>query len=121
MGFTRKPYHLTWPEDHDLHGLEVTTKGLSIERLFKMTRLAQGLGANNTPDTQAETATKLFTEFAKCLISWNLEEEDGTPIPPTAESVCDQDMGFMIGLVFAWMDAVAGVDNPLPQNSNSGE
>lgn len=119
MGYKRKLYHLTWPEDHALHGLEVTTKGLTVERLFKMTTLASGLGGGGAAE-QADAATKLFAEFARCLISWNLEEDDSTPVPATAEGVADQDMGFMIGLIMAWMDAVAGVDIPLPAASPPG-
>lgn len=120
MGYKRKLYHLTWPEDHQLHGLEVTTKGLTVERLFTMTGLAQGLGGGGEPGEQAATATKLFAEFAKCLVSWNLEEDGGEAVPATAEGVADQDMGFMIGLIVAWMDAIAGVDTPLPAASPSG-
>src|SRR5215472_683650 len=123
MGYKRKLYTLTWPEDHDLHGLEVVTKGLTVERLFKMTSLATGLDAGGGPQKQADAATQLFGEFARCLVSWNLEEDDGAPVPATAGGVADQDMGFMISLILSWMDAVAGMggDTPLPQSLPGGD
>ena len=121
MGYTRKLYRLTWPADHKLHGLEVTTKGLSIARYRKMTSLA-GQMKPGDPDSQATAAEQLCAEFAKCLTAWNLEDE-GAPVPATAEGIADQDMDFMLGLVMAWMDTVAGVgaDTPLPEPSSGGD
>lgn len=121
MAYTRKLYHLTWPEDHDLHGLEITAKGLSIARYRKMTALSSQMKPGD-PESQAIAAALLCDEFAKCLTAWNLEDE-GAPVPATAEGIADQDMDFMLGLVMAWMDAVVGVgaDTPLPEPSSGGD
>lgn len=120
QGYKRKTYKLKWPEGHELHGLEVVTKGLSVEATFEMATLAAGLSGDSATEVKVETANMLFAGFADRLVSWNLEEDDGTPVPATLAGVQDQDMGFMIALISTWMDAVSSVDTPLPQGSKPG-
>jgi hypothetical protein len=121
QGYKRKTYKLKWPEGHDLHGLEVATKGLSVEATFELASLAAGLGADVSTEEKVRTANQLFAGFAERLVSWNLTEDDDTPVPATLAGVQDQDMGFMIGLITTWMDAVSSVDTPLPQGSANGQ
>jgi hypothetical protein len=121
QGFKRKTYKLKWPEGHELHGLEVVTKGLSVEKTFELASLAAGLAAENTTEEKVATANRLFAGFASRLVSWNLEDDDDTPVPATLEGVQDQDMQFMIGLVTTWIDAVSSVDTPLPGGSANGQ
>lgn len=120
MGFKRKLYSVTWPEGHALHGLEVTTKGLSIEGLVEMTRAGEEITRAPDVDAKVAAAGKLLAGFSGRLVAWNLEEDDGTPVPATAEGVADQDMQLMVDLITAWMDAVASVDTPLPSASPNG-
>jgi hypothetical protein len=63
---------------------------------------------------------QLLNGFAKALVSWNLEEEDGTPVPPTLEKVREQEFIFILPVVTAWMDAIAGVSADLGKDSGSG-
>jgi|SRR5712664_3947717 len=119
MGYQRKLYVLKWPDGHELAGLEVTTKGLPVKKLFKLTALGEQLSGDTNAATKVAAANELFAAFAERLVSWNLED-DGTPVPATLEGVTDQDMDFMIGLVMTWMDEVASVDIPLPQPSPNG-
>lgn len=64
-------------------------------------------------------------EFAAALISWNLEREDGTPLPCTKEALfgeVDNDLG--LALATEWIERLGGkVDDagPLPQSSPAGE
>jgi hypothetical protein len=121
-GYKRKLYHLTWPADHELHGLEVTTTGMSIARYRKMTGLSAQMKPGDT-DSQVAVAEQLCDEFARCLTAWNLEEDDGTPVPATRDGIAGQDMDFVLGLISSWTTAVAGVgaDTPLPGNSSDGD
>jgi hypothetical protein len=119
-GFKRKLYTVTWPEGHELHGLEVTTKGLSIGKLAGLIRASQEIGRAQDTDAKIAAGDRLLEGFASRLVSWNLEEDDGTPVPATAEGVADQDMQLMMELITGWMDAVASVDTPLPQPSPNG-
>lgn len=120
MGYQRKAYVLKWPEDHELHGLEVTTKGLPVRKLFKLARLAGQLSGDTDLETKVAVADELFAGFAERLVEWNLEDDGGAPVPATLEGVQDQDMDFMLPLIMTWMDAVASVDIPLPQASGDG-
>jgi hypothetical protein len=120
QGYKRKTYKLKWPTGHDLHGLIVVTKGLSVEKTFGLASLAAAMGAESDTAAKVEAANKLFAGFAERLVSWNLEDDDG-PVPATLDGVKDQDMGFMIGLISTWMDAVSSVDTPLPSGSPNGQ
>lgn len=121
MGYKRKLYVLKWPDGHELAGLEVTTKGLSVKKLFELTSLAGQLSSDAT-DTAAKVsvADELFAGFAARLVSWNLEDDDDVPVPATLEGVTDQDFTFMVGVIMTWMDEVASVDIPLPGASPDG-
>jgi len=121
MGYQRKTYTLTWPEGHELHGLEVTTKGLPVKKMFGLVTLAGQLsGDDATVAEKVAIAEELFAGFADRLVAWNLDDDDGVPVPATLDGVSDQDFDFMTGLIMTWMDAVASVDIPLPKPSPPG-
>jgi hypothetical protein len=121
VGYKRPVKVLTWDEGHDMHGLEVRLRGLSVEAVVRYARVAAEITNPGTPvERKAEMGAELFAEFAKRLVSWNLEEDDGTPVPATHDGVREQDLDFILDIVLAWMEAVAGVGNPLPNGSNSG-
>ena len=104
MGFRHEPktFSLVF-DDPDLEGLEVKARSLSIGEL-------------NDDDIQ------VFESFAKALVSWNLEDEDGNPLPPTLEIIQSYpDLGFMSALSNAWLNAVMGVNQELGKGSGSGE
>lgn len=63
-------------------------------------------------------------EFADSLVSWNLEADDGTPLPPTREAFFSIDNDLALVLATRWLDVLGGkVDDadPLPTSSPSGE
>lgn len=122
MGYKRggRRHTLTWAEGSELHGLVVQVKSLSVEGLLQLAGLAAKLTAPDvTPAEQAAQAPALFAEFSKRLVQWNLEEDDGTPVPATAEGVAAQDFEFVLQIVLAWMEAVASVGSPLPNGSQT--
>lgn len=120
-GYRRKAklYTLRWAEGHELHGLEVTCKDLTVERMLALVRLSAGFRGDM--EAKLAGAEKLFREFARYLVEWNLEDGDGDPVPATYDGIAAQDLDFVIDLVSTWIDAVASVDTPLPQNSNGGQ
>lgn len=125
MGYKRKLklYNLKF-EDHP--GLEVTMKGLSIDGFMSLARQAAGMQGRDLAAMEGPELEKamdqidgLFTRFAKSLKTWNLEDDDdGYPVPATLEGVRSQDLGFILEIIMAWMDAIASVDTPLPQPAN---
>lgn len=108
----KKTYTLDFEGREDFDGLQVEAKGLSIDAYLKVSRLAEGEDAQGLED--------LLANFAKALVSWNLEDEDDNPVPANFEGVKSQDMDFIMVLIGEWMKAIAGVAAPLESDSNSG-
>lgn len=122
MGYRRvKPVYVLKFEDPELAELEVRAKGASVGQLMKLMDLARfAVGGHKFTAEDFKDLGGLFELFASKLISWNLEDEDGTPIPATVDGLNDQDMDFALDLVLAWVSAVIGVSAPLGQPSTDG-
>lgn len=119
MGFKRqsKVYRLTFAGEYA--GLSVSARSLPLGKFMKMGKLVDVDVANPTGD-DFETLEELFSLFLEALVSWNLEEEDGTPVPVTREALYEQDLAFVLMLVVVYMDAVSGVPAPLDGTSPDG-
>lgn len=117
MGFVpqRKQFRLKFQDD-DLAGLEVTVGSASIGTLM-------GLSGISTADPAGASAglEKSIQVLADSLISWNIEGDDGTPVPATVDGLKQQEMSLVMSIISAWTEAVSGVSPPLPGGSNSGE
>lgn len=125
MGYRRESiqYKLVF-DDPSLEGLEVVTKSVSSGRLLKLMKLADLAGnAGKRREFTADDASaveSLFGGFASALISWNLEDEKGEPVPATLDGVNDQDFDFVLSIIMAWINAVAGVSSSLGKGSSNG-
>lgn len=122
MGFVpqKRTYRLSF-EAEDMAGLEVRAHSLSVGAMLDMARLSDS--ARENPDD----AERMFAEFARALVSWNLEDEtpgaDGVgmePIPATYEGLRSLDLDFALQVIQAWIQAVSGVPDPLAGNSSGG-
>lgn len=91
-----------------------------LENAMKMAPL---VGKRTDQMTQEDLAlvTGVFGGFAEYLISWNLERDDDTPVPATAEGVRSQDVGFVMEIVQAWLENAGEVAPPLAPPSSSGK
>jgi hypothetical protein len=109
MGYKvkRKGFCLKFAEG-EYEGMEVICRSISIGQLLEF----------DTTDSKGQRMVQLFGE---ALISWNLEEEDGTPIPATPEGLSTLEPGIVRVIVEAWSDQIAGVNRPLLEGSSSGE
>ncbi|RLV66356.1 hypothetical protein STAN_1877 [Streptomyces sp. CBMAI 2042] len=117
MGYVRKtkPIILTFENDEELAGLEVHVRRKSLGEYLELVGLAES-------EIDAPALVRQLEEFAGSLISWNLEEEDGTPVPPTRDAVFAQDKDFMVRVATRWIERLEGVvDAPLPESSPAGE
>ena len=115
MGYRRQPtvYRLIFQE---YEGLEVMARSVSVEELLKITGLANQM--TSKPDNKQVEA--LFGFFAKRLVSWNLEDEDGKPVPATLKGLLGEELGFILNIVQAWVRAITGVSPPLLNGSSGG-
>ncbi len=103
-------------EDGELEGLEVRAKSCSTGDFFEIAKIADSF---DPKDRDFEEVRKLFGMFANCLISWNIEGDDG-PIRPDVDGLLSLDLDLVLSILTAWMDAVAGVTGPKEKNSNGG-
>jgi len=107
--------HIRFEAGHEHHGAEARVRGMSYGEWESATGLDGGEGDGNGADS--------VKRFANHLVSWNLEDEDGKPIPPTLEAIKTIDHSLVGALNNAWIQAVVGVHDadPLPETSPSGE
>lgn len=114
----KKLYALNFEELDDFGGLEVTMSGVSLERFLSISRLQSQLSTPNGQTT--ENIEKQFEFIGSLIESWNLEDEDGKPVPPTYESLKQQDFEFAQVIAQGYFQALASVPKASNSNSNSG-
>lgn len=112
MGF-REPstITLTFEPGDEYHGLEARMRGMSI---------ADWLQASGLDGSDGDDAATTMKRFYDALVSWNLEDEDGTPIPVI--DAPNRDSRMIRRLNNAWIETLTGVHkaDPLPEPSPSG-
>jgi hypothetical protein len=118
MGYKRPTLKLVF-EDEEFEGLEVKARRLSINDVFRVAELAD-LGVNGLRDNKEQLA-ELLDLVAGVLTSWNLEDEDGVPVPRTGAGLGGQDLAFVTALAGALSNASASVPRPLEPSSNGGQ
>jgi hypothetical protein len=120
----RTTYTLVF-EDEEYEGLEVKVTSISLGAMVELRGLATLKDKIDRKEISGEEAIsaslKMFRTFADALVSWNLEHEDGTPVPATLDGVQTQDLDFIMVVIGAWTSAVAAVPGPLGAPSSSGE
>src|SRR5258708_3686488 len=100
-------------------GFEATMRRMSSEEFLTVTGLASdGIAAWGSQVSEA--GQRLFAMLGAAIVSWNLEDDDGTPVPPSAAALLALDWEFANRLTGAYLDAAAGVAPPLPVSSNGG-
>ncbi|KUN03142.1 hypothetical protein AQI95_24600 [Streptomyces yokosukanensis] len=114
MGCRRNPKHYRLKfADGDYEGLEVTMRSVSIGEM----RALQGAGGD---EAGRDGFDRMVSLVASHMVGWNREDENGQALPPTLESLEDEEPSLINLVIDRWTDAVAGVSAPLEQPSNSG-
>lgn len=99
-------------------GLEVTTKSATMAALLDILSLSDNVEQAGVKNVDRDQLEKLFGLFDEVLVSWNVEEEDGTPVPATKAGLLSQDPGFVMEVIGAWGTAMAKAPPPLPKPSS---
>lgn len=103
MGYRRKQETLLVEYGGELAGLQVHVRQASPAVMRRVVAAAELVG--DVPVTeQAVTILDLCDAFGQLLAAWNLEDDDGVPVP--VEALADQDVPFVMALVYGWLDAV---------------
>jgi hypothetical protein len=119
VGYQRPKYKLTWEDGHELHGLEIFSKGLSIQDLKLVSSYGDLESATRTE--QIEALGPLLDIFCEKLISWNYEDDDGLPVSTSREDLEKVDIRMMVPILSSWMSEVSTLSDPLPVSSRSGD
>jgi hypothetical protein len=104
-----------------LEGLEVTMLGMSVEESLKLATLDELKDMKGAPTERELTMLRELFEFVASKVhSWNMVEEDGTSIPPSAREFMAMDAGDAFLMLDKWQDAVMAVPDPLERKSSDG-
>jgi hypothetical protein len=116
MGY--RPNRKVYVLDFEKHpGLEVRATSISTAGFLEFAELADKTrGQVNDVDN----IRTLFGQFAEQLRSWNLEDDDGNPIPATLDGLLSQEFDFVFEIIDGWTDIMIGVSTPLAEPSQDG-
>lgn len=116
MGFRRKRkiYKLDFTGT-EYEGLEVKVGGLTTGEYLELVGLSAP-GEDGAGETE-----KMLRFFSIHLRSWNLEDEEGAPVPTDFDGVKTNDLTMNMFVIGAWTDALAAVPEGTGKDSTSGE
>lgn len=114
MGYKpkRKIYTLAF-EGEEYEGLEVKIRGLNTGQVMDIDA-ARADGGDSA-------IVAMLQLMAEQLVEWNVEDDEGQPVPTTFEGVRSLDIDFNWAVIDAWQNAAAGVKDPLDSDSTSTE
>lgn len=115
MGYRKIPTIYTLDDIEGEEGLIVRMKAIKVGALRKVMK-----ATSNKGDSSDESMEEVIALMAKSLVSWNLEDEKGKPVPANAKGIDDQELELLMAIMEAWMDAMIGVDEDLGKGSTSG-
>lgn len=117
MGFRRqrKVYVLDF-SDTEYEGLEVRVSGLTTGEYLDFV----GLSAPGDDSAAADETSEMLRMLSRHLVSWNLEDEEGEPVPMTFDGLKSNDMRMNMLIVEAWTGALADVPEPTAKKSAPG-
>lgn len=114
----RTIFVLHFEDGSALDGATVKVRSVSMRKLLEIMRLAETL--HSLGDRATEDVDALFTALAEQLVSWDLEEEEGTPIPCSVEGMYSLEFDLVLSIVFAWIEGVQSTPGPLGPSSKDG-
>lgn len=110
MGHRKIPTIYTLTEIEE--GLIVRMKAIRIGRLRKLMSIVD--------DETGEALDEMFALLQEGLVSWNLEDENGVPVPTTMEGIEEQEMPLVLGILEAWLKNMTGPSEELGKGSFGG-
>lgn len=102
-------------EGSGYEGLEVTVDSVPLGTLLDISEKFQMIDAEDIAGQR-----EVITLFAGLIESWNVEDDDGNPVPPGLEGLLRYDMPFTMAIIGAWVGSTTAAPPPLPSSSDSG-
>lgn len=107
------------PDTGEMAGFEISLRRLSVEETLDISELADI--PDDTPiHEQKKLVRELTDRVAEKIVSWNLDDDNDQPIPPSGTALRAEDLAFVQEIVTAWLDAIGSVSAPLAQTSSAG-
>ena len=116
MGYRKVPtiYELEF-EEEELRGLVVKMRSLRVGRIRKLM-----VAFEKDEDPTGEQLGEIFKLLEEGLVSWNLEDEFGTPVPTDMSGINELEMDLMLAITRAWLEGMTGVSDDLGKDSGAG-
>jgi hypothetical protein len=113
MGYRpqRKVYVLDFGERYQ--GLEVKVRAGTLGQLLQLQRLSG-------EDLTADQLDGLFRAFVVLLKEWNIEDDDGHPVPASIDGLYSLDPALAQDIIATASKVLGGVPDPLPEGSADG-
>lgn len=92
----------------DEPGLEILARSCTVRKFLWALKVADKMTAGNLPEEEVEDFAAWFAER---IISWNLEDDDGKPIPVSADYLLDEDIDWAAKVVMGWVSGIMRVFN----------
>lgn len=108
MGYRKIPTIHTLDKIPGEDGLVVRMRGIKVGKLRRLV------------SSEGDNVEEVLSLILDGLVSWNLEDENGIPVPTTMEGLEDQEMDLITGIIEAWTESVTGVPEELGKGSGSG-
>lgn len=122
MGFKKVPtIHTLTFEGTEYEGLEVRMKSTSVGKMRSMLTLLGGSDDEGDEGSSLAFVDSVIDMLVEYMVSWNMEEEDGTPIPADAEGLSDQELPFLLMLSERYLDQLTGPGPELGKGSPAGQ
>ena len=121
MGFLapRRTYSLEFEGD-EFDGLIVKVRPPTVGEALDNMDLAWMTDDTLTEKDRLDRLHSLYALFSTRLVSWNVEDETGTPVPATLDGLLTLDNDFGIRIVRSWLFETSMVPRPLDTGSPSG-
>ena len=102
---TARVYRIEFGEGNEFEGLIVKVNGATVAEVMP-----------------ALTDDKAIMElFAGHLVEWNLDDENGDPVPVTRDAVMGQDLRMIFSVAYAWIRQMLVAVRPKARQPTNGE
>lgn len=117
-GYQRSTLRLVYA-DPEFEGLEVRCRRVTVAETVQL-MMFQGMAPGDLTGS-LEKVTELADLLSRPILSWNLLDHAGEPVPVTPDALLYQDVQLLLHTAGALLTAAVGVSPPLSQPSSSGE
>ena len=111
---------ITFAEGEEFHGLELTVRLNADMALFLEIVGLTEMGPAVGPEAIKQFASALTDFGDRCLVDWNVDDDDGNPVPANGAGFLKQDLDFVMAIIGAWVAEVSTPSAPLVQPSPGG-